>query len=96
MFLDFQKVFPRAKNAISQSELVKADIIKYNRKIIELNTELQMLPERCPHEVSSMCDMISGYTLVAENYTYLVRPINTYIINNKLISYFTLSINFYR
>lgn len=73
MFLDFQKVFPRAKNVISQSELVKDDIIMYNRGIIELNSELQMLPERCPRDVSSMCDMISGNILVAENYTYLVR-----------------------
>lgn len=71
--LDFQKIFPKAKDVISQAELVREDIISYNKKIVELNIELQMVPERCPLEVSAMCDMISGNKLQAENYTYLVR-----------------------
>lgn len=72
MFLEFHKIFPKAKDVISQAELVKDDIIIYNRKIVELNTELQLIPERCPLEVSPMCEMISGNKLQAENYTYLV------------------------
>lgn len=71
--LDFQKIFPKAKDVLNQAELVRDDIIMYNRKIIELNTELQTVPERCPFEVSVMCDMISGNRLQPENYTYLVR-----------------------
>lgn len=72
LFLEFHKIFPKAKDVISQAELVKDDILIYNRKIVELNTELQMIPERCPLEVSPMCDMISGNKLQAESYTYLV------------------------
>lgn len=53
--------------------MVKNDIIMYNKKIIELNTELQMVPERCPLEVSEICKIISDNKLKAENYTYLVR-----------------------
>lgn len=71
--LDFQKIFPKAKDVISQAELVREDIIRYNKQIIDLNVELQMVPERCPLEVSAMCDMISGNKLQPENYTYLVR-----------------------
>lgn len=71
--LDFQKIFPKAKDVITRAELVRDDIIMYNRKIIELNTQLQTIPERCPIEVSVMCDMISGNRLQPENYTYLVR-----------------------
>ncbi|KAF0769684.1 prominin-1-A-like, partial [Aphis craccivora] len=56
---DFQKIFPKAKNVISQAELIREDIIRYNKKIIDLNIELQMVPERCPLEVSAMCDMMS-------------------------------------
>ncbi|KAL5234772.1 hypothetical protein ACI65C_002182 [Semiaphis heraclei] len=73
---DFQKIFPKAKDVISQAELVKEDIIKYNKQIAELNVELQMIPERCPLEVSAMCDMISGNKLQPENYTYLDDLIN--------------------
>ncbi|XP_025201235.1 prominin-1-like [Melanaphis sacchari] len=73
---DFQKIFPKAKDVISQAELVREDIIKYNNKIIESNIELQMVPERCPLEVSVMCDMISGNKLQPENYTYLDDLIN--------------------
>lgn len=65
---------------MSQAELVKDDIIMYNKKIIELNTELQMVPERCPLEVSEMCKMISDNKLKAENYTYLVRGLVLIII----------------
>lgn len=71
--LEFQKIFPKAKDVISQAELVRDDLIIYNRKIAELNIELQMIPERCPLEVSPMCDMISGNKLQTENYTFLVR-----------------------
>lgn len=72
LFLEFHKIFPKAKDVISQAELVRDDIMMYNRKIVELNIELQMIPERCPLEVVPMCDMISGNKLQAENYTYLV------------------------
>lgn len=58
---------------IAQAELVKDDIITYNRKMVDLNAELQMVPERCPLEVSAMCDLISGNKLQPENFTYLVR-----------------------
>lgn len=44
----------------------------YNKKIIELNAELQTIPERCPFEVATMCDMVSSNRLQAENFTYLV------------------------
>ncbi|XP_003242766.1 prominin-1-A-like [Acyrthosiphon pisum] len=73
---DFQKIFPKARDVISQAELVREDIIRYNKQIVELNVELQMLPERCPLEVSAMCDMISGNKLHPDNYTYLDDLIN--------------------
>lgn len=41
--------------------------------MVDLNAELQTVPERCPLEVSAMCDMVAGNKLQAENYTYLVR-----------------------
>lgn len=70
--IDFQKIFPKAKNVISEAELVKDYITMYNKNIVEINAELQMVPERCPLEVSAMCDMISDNKLQADNYTYLV------------------------
>lgn len=69
---DFQKIFPKAKDVIAQAELVKDDIVVYNRKIVQLNAELETIPERCPFEVSVMCQMISRNKLQAENHTYLV------------------------
>lgn len=79
---DFQKIFPKAKDVIAQAELVKDDIVVYNRKIVQLNAELETIPERCPLEFSVMCQMISGNKLQAENHTYLVCYL---LINNNNI-----------
>ncbi|XP_050421252.1 prominin-1-A-like [Adelges cooleyi] len=68
---DFQKIFPKAKDVIVQAELVRDELITYNRQVIELNAELQVVPERCSLDVSVMCDMISKNRLQAENLTYL-------------------------
>lgn len=82
---DFQKIFPKAKDVIAQAELVKDDIVVYNRKIVQLNAELETIPERCPLEVSVMCQMISGNKLQAENHTYLVRYL---LINNNIVFFY--------
>lgn len=71
--LDFQKIYPKARDVVSQAELIKDDITGYNRIIADLNNELQMIPERCPSEMSVMCDIIANNRLHAENCTYLVR-----------------------
>ncbi|VVC35443.1 Hypothetical protein CINCED_3A000895 [Cinara cedri] len=68
---DFQKIFPKAREIILHAESIKDDIVVYNGRIIKLNAELQMIPERCPSEVSVMCDMIVNNRLQTENYTYL-------------------------
>lgn len=90
-FIDFQKIFPKAKNVLSEAELVKDYVDMYNRKIVEFNAELQMIPERCPLEVSAMCDMISDNKLQAENYTYLVSTtidIDWYVLTRCLLFYY--------
>ncbi|XP_050544501.1 prominin-1-A-like [Daktulosphaira vitifoliae] len=73
---DFQKVFPKVRDVIAQAELVKDNIIVFNRQISDLNSELQVIPERCLPDVSVMCDMISANRLHVENYTYLDDMIN--------------------
>jgi hypothetical protein len=65
----------------------------YNKKIIELNTELQMVPERCPLEVSEMCKIISDNKLKAENYTYLVRGQGIVIITYLCLFFVLLTID---
>lgn len=87
--LDFQKIFPKAKDIISQAELVKDDIILFNKKIIQLNAELESITERCPLEISVMCSMISSNKLQAENFSFLVREQRALSFLGCLIHYST-------
>lgn len=69
---DFQKVFPKARDVAAQAELIKDDVIAYNRKVAQLNAELETIPERCPVEVAAMCGMIASNKLQADDHAYLV------------------------
>lgn len=88
---EFQKIFPKARDVITQAESVKNDIIVFNREISELNSELQVIPERCPPDVSIMCDMVTANRLHAENYTYLVSTVVRYTTCTQFCSMRTVA-----
>lgn len=69
-------MFPRARDVAAQAELIKDDAIAYNRKVAQLNAELETIPERCPVEVAAMCEMIASNKLQADDHAYLVRKNN--------------------